>query len=187
MNEILTKAEEYWVLVATRAIAHENSAEWHRHRGTVLGVAATVLSAVVSTAIFATVTSQVGLNKTGTITVPQGRWALLIYFVVGLLLILAPVLTGVQTYLKHPEQPDRHRISWAGYYRLQQRIDFFLLRYADVNAAATVREEALRDLGDISKEIEDQCRSGITLTRGAYDEAKEELQQPKKAIPRLQA
>jgi hypothetical protein len=57
----------------------------------------------------------------------------------------------------------------------------------DVNAAATVREEALRDLGDISKEIEDQCRSSITLTRGAHDEAKEELQQPKKAIPRLQA
>jgi hypothetical protein len=187
MNDILTKAEEYWVLVATRAIAHENSAEWHRHRGTVLGVAATVLSAVVSTAIFATVTSQLGLNKTGTITVPQGRWALLIYFVVGLLLILAPVLTGVQTYLKHPEQADKHRISWAGYYRLQQRIDFFLLRYADVNAAASVREEALKDLGDISKEIEDQCRSSITLTRGAYDEAKGELQQAKNAIPRLQA
>jgi hypothetical protein len=89
MNDILTKAKEYWKLVATRAIAHEKSAEWHRHRGTKLGVAATVLSAVVSTAIFATVTSQLGLN--GKITIPQGTSALLIYFVVSLLLILAPV------------------------------------------------------------------------------------------------
>jgi hypothetical protein len=176
MNDILVKAREYWMLVATRAIAHEKSAESHRYRGTQLGIAATALSALVSTAIFATVTSQLGLNTKGNITIPQGGWALLIYLGLGFLLILAPVLAGVQTYLNDPEQADKHRVSWAGYYRVQQHIDIFLLRYADANAAATEREEALRDLGDISKEIEDLCRNSITLTRGAYAEAAKQLQ-----------
>src|SRR4051794_24452001 len=137
MHDILVKAKEYWNLVATRAIAHEKSAESHRHWGTLLGGAATVLSALVSTAIFSTVTSQLGLNTKGTIAIPQGGWvSLLLYSVLGLLLILAPMLTAVQAYLNHPEQADKHRVSWAGYYHLQQRIDLFLLRYADANGAA---------------------------------------------------
>src|SRR4051794_33071379 len=146
MNDVLVKAREHWMLVATSAIAHEKSAESQRYRGTQLGIGATALSALVSTAIFATVTSQLGLNTKGNITIPQGGWALLIYLGLGFLLILEPVLTGGQTYSNDPEQADKHRVSWAGYSRVQQHIVIFLLRYAGANAAATQREEALRDL-----------------------------------------
>jgi hypothetical protein len=174
MNDIIKKAKEYRNLVAIRANAHERSAEWHRHRGTQLGVSATALSALVSTAIFATVTSQLSLENPNSITIPQCGWYLLLYFVFVLLLILAPVLTGVQTYLNHPEQAKNHKVSWAGYYRLKQRLDLFLLRYSDVNAGGS-REEALKELEDISKEIEMLCDNSITLTRRAYDHAKAEL------------
>jgi hypothetical protein len=168
MNDILTKAKEYRKLVATRAIAHEKSAEWHYHWGVRLGLAATVLSAAVGSAIFVAVTKQLGLAGQGSIPFPTGGWAWLIYFVFGLLLIAAPVLTGVQTYLNHPEQAARHKASWAGYYRQQQRLDLFLLRYADVNSAATKRDEALKELEDITKEIGTVSDNSLMLTEEAY-------------------
>ena len=145
MNDIIKNAKEYRNLVAIRANAHERSAEWHRHRGTQLGVIATALSALVSTTIFATVTSQLGLDNQNSISIPQGGWHLLVYFVFVLILFLTPILTGLQTYLKHPEQAENHKVSWAGYYRLQQRLDLFLLRYSDANAGGS-REDALKEL-----------------------------------------
>jgi hypothetical protein len=54
---------------------------------------------MVGTTIFATVTSQLGLKAPGVIILPQSGWALLISFVLRFLLILAPVLTTMQTYL----------------------------------------------------------------------------------------
>lgn len=46
MNDILAKFQEYWKLVATRAIAYEKSTAWHRHLGAKLGGIATALSAL---------------------------------------------------------------------------------------------------------------------------------------------
>ncbi len=183
MDDILGTAKEYWKVVATRAIAHEKSAEWHRRRGTQLGTWSTAMSAVVGTTIFATITSQVGFNVKGNITLPEGGnitlpggvepW--LIYVVFAFLLFATPVLTGVQTYLNHPEQAEMHKISWTGYYRLQQRIDLFLLRYVEVNTNTTNRGEALKELEDISKEIGFLSENSITLTPQANAEAEKEL------------
>ncbi|MCI0512804.1 SLATT domain-containing protein [candidate division KSB1 bacterium] len=181
MHDILAKATEYRNLTVLRAIAHEKSAAWHRRRGALLGVMATILSGMVGTTIFATITSQLGLDGKGSISLPQGGWALVIYLVVGFLLILSPVLSGVQTYLNHPDQAAKHKFSWIGYYHLQQQLDIFLLRYTDGNTATTNREGALQELEDISKEIETICENSITLTKLAYTNAEKEL---KKKTPK---
>jgi hypothetical protein len=175
MQDVLATAKEYWKVVAKRAIAHEKSAEWHRSRGAQLGVGATILSAVVGTAIFATITSHLGLDGKASITFPQGGWALLLYIVVFAPLILAPVLTGVHTYVNDPEQAEKHKRCWAGYYRLQQRIDLFLLKYADASAQGDKREEAIKELEAISKDIESLCDDSITLTSRAYADADKEM------------
>ncbi|MDH4260077.1 MAG: SLATT domain-containing protein [Gammaproteobacteria bacterium] len=176
MKDILATAEEYREVVAKRAIAHEKSAEWHRKRGAQLGVSATILSAVVGTTIFATITSQMGLDGKGSITFPQGGIALLLYIVVFAPLVLAPVLTGVHAYVNDPEQAAKHKRSWAGYYRLQQRIDLLLLKYGDANAQGDEREEAIKELEAVSKEIESLCDDSITLTTRAYADADAEMQ-----------
>src|SRR4051794_35100898 len=112
MKDIREKAEKYWVLAAMRAVAHENSAEWHRGRGVRLGVIATGLSAVVGSAVFVAVAKQLGPGE-GT-SLPTGALAgLFFYFVLGLLLVSAPVLTGIHTYLNHPQQAERHKASSA--------------------------------------------------------------------------
>src|SRR5438093_268569 len=51
MDDILEQAREYRQTVATRAAAHDESAEYHRHVGQVLGLAATILSAVAGSAV----------------------------------------------------------------------------------------------------------------------------------------
>jgi hypothetical protein len=175
MKDVLATAKEYWEVVAKRAIAHEKSAEWHRKRGAQLGIGATILSAVVGTAVFATITSQLGLDGKASITFPQGGMALLLYIIVFAPLILAPVLTGVHAYVNDPEQAEKHKRSWAGYYRLQQSIDLFLLKYADANAQVDKREEAIKELEAISKEIQSLCDDSITLTSRAYADADEEM------------
>lgn len=174
MNGILTTAEEYREQVAMRATAHYKSAEWHRHQSAKLGGIATVLSALVGTTIFATITSQLGLDGQGHISLPSGGWALLGYAVFVLILIASPVLTGLQTFLNNAEQAEQHRGSWAGYLRLQQRLDIFLLRYAEVNPEAAMREKALQELKEITTEIGTMSDNSITLTKRAYDEARTE-------------
>lgn len=183
MRDIIERATEYRDLVATRALAHEKSAEWHRHWGEVLGVVATALSAIVGSAIFVAVTRQVGLGGQNGISLPGGGWAWLGYFFFGLLLISAPVLTGIQTYLNHPEQAAKHKASWAGYSRIQQRLDLYLLRHAEVECVAPERSEALNELEGISKEIEAVAESSLTLTDRAYADARKALDARRPASP----
>lgn len=175
MRDIIERAKEYRDVVTTRAVAHEKSAEWHRHWGEVLGVVATALSAIVGSAIFVAVAQQLGLGGEGGISLPGGRWAWLGYFFFGLLLISAPVLTGIQTYLNHPEQAAKHKASWAGYSRIQQRLDLFLLRHAELDCAVPERSEALNELEAISKDIETVAESSLTLTDRAYADARKAL------------
>lgn len=174
MNDILTTAKEYRKQVEIRAIAHYKSAEWHRHQSAKLGGIATALSALVGTTIFVTVTSQLGLDGQGHLSLPSGGWALLGYAVFVLILIASPVLTGLQTFLNNAEQAEKHKVSWADYYRLQQRLDIFLLRYAEVGAEAATRENALAELEEFTEEIGTVSDNSLTLTKRAYDEARQE-------------
>ena len=86
-------------------------------------------------------------------------------------MVLSPVLTGMQAYLKHPEQAATHKFSYVGYRRLQQRIDIFLLEHA----SNTDRKQALEQLEAISRDIEKVATDSITLTEAAYADAARKL------------
>jgi hypothetical protein len=62
-------------------------------------------------------------------------------------------MTRIQNYLRHPEQASGHWAYCAGYYRLQQRIDLFRLRYAVPNVTPD-RVEAIKDLDKALAEAE---------------------------------
>lgn len=175
MNDIIIKATDYRKDVARRAVAHELSGEYHRHRGVPLGIAATVVSAIVGSAIFITITAKLGFDGGSTISIPSRGWTLLAFIGFGLLSILAPILTGLQSHLNHPGQAEKHRASSADYYRLQQRLDFFLSRYHGENFKGEMREDALKELNDISREIETAKKISISLTAKAYEHADRQL------------
>lgn len=173
MNNILELANQYREDVKRRAVAHEVSSEWHRHVGARLGVAATGLTAVVGTSIFAAVAKQLQEGKPD--LSKFGPWSWLIFFAIGLVVVLSPVFTNVQAYLRHPEQAATHKTSYVRYCRLEQRLDIFCLRYGGGNSASMDRMQALQELDEISKEIEKVADSSITLTKHAYDRADERL------------
>jgi hypothetical protein len=176
VDDIIAKAEEYRTLFSSLKIAHEKSAEWHRSLGEKLGGAEKGISTIVGTAIFVGVASLLGLNGKGTISIPEGWGARVLYMLVLLFLISAPVLTALQMLRKDAEQSVAHRNSYASYGRLEQRIDIFLLTFA----TETDRKEALKQLDEISKELESIRRQSIMLTKQAYKDAEQELARKKK-------
>ncbi len=110
--------DELWCDVAVRAVAHELSADWHRRRRTGVGLAATMASAAVGTAMFA------AAGKGFNLAAVAPPWQALPY-VVAFLAILAPVLTAVQANLGDAEQAEAHRKISASYFRLKQRLDLW--------------------------------------------------------------
>ena len=172
MSDICDQAKQYRNDVEMRALAHEASSEWHRKRGVQLGAAATLLSAVVGTSIFVTLTTQLNEGKLDLSRFGFGggkSWVIL--SALGFILVLSPVLAGMQSFLKHPEQAATHKASYVAYCRLQQRIDLFLLRYPDDSSTNTERIRALEQLDAISRGIEKAATNSITLTKPAYDSA----------------
>ena len=170
MKDILDQAESYRKDIGMRVTAHELSSMWHRRRGVLLGGAATILSAAIGTSIFATVTTQLREGKLD-FSDFNGWKYLLIFGAFGLVLVLSPVLTGMQAYLRHPEQAATHKISYVRYCRLEQRIDIFLLQYGDVNSSNIDRTRALSQLDAISRDMEKVAIDSITLTKAAYADA----------------
>ena len=176
MDEVLVKAKQYQDDVAVRAKAHEISAEWHRWRGEVLGNATTIVSGIVGSAIFVTLTSQLGLAGKERLSLPAEGWPFFLAVVVCVLSILAPTLSGIQGRINDAGQAATHRALSAEYYRLQQVIDHFLLSYTDLNSSPQKREEALKELDKISVDIQAvSSRPGLTLTDKAIAAAEEKL------------
>jgi hypothetical protein len=170
MRDVRAQAQKYRNDIELLGIAHSLSSEWHRKRGVLIGAVAAILSAVVSTSIFTVYATQVSEGKPPFSGLGSVWWSYLIFFVIGVLLILSPVMVSLQAYLKHPEQAATHKASFVGYRRLQQPIDLFLLRYLDDSPD---RLKALEELDAISVEMEKLSANSITLTKKAYDRAKE--------------
>jgi hypothetical protein len=175
MNDILKNATIYRNQVAKRAVAHELSAEYHRHRGVQIGVAATVVSTIVGSVIFVTIFTKLGLDGKGTIAVPSQGWAWFAYIGFGLSSVLAPVLTGLQAYLNHPGQAEKHTASRASYDHVKRRLDSFLGRYESANFTDQKRDEALKELDGISKDMGEIDKNSIPLTGRAKKSADEQI------------
>ena len=110
MKEILLNAHEYLECVFVRAVAHELSAESHRSVGTRWGIVSTVLSAIVGSALFVSLSDKFGLTGKNDLTFSFASWPqqsrILAYTFTGLILILAPILTNVQAFLNQPQQVE---------------------------------------------------------------------------------
>jgi hypothetical protein len=171
MRDLLANAKQERENIRKRAIAHDRSAEHHRKRGVRLGVTSTIVSAIVGSAVFVAVMSQLGLSGKGAISLPSDGWARLLFLGVALLSILAPVLSGVNTVLNDPQEAGKHRTSSARYDGVQGRIVRFIAQYEDGDPVGTEREKALKEYEDIRKEVAAIKAEAPTLTDRAEKEA----------------
>lgn len=173
LEDILEKAREYRRLALLRADAHYGSAEWHRFRGVKYGVAATLLSATVSSTIFVAMARRVGVGGETAIVIPTDGWGWTVTITLGVLLVLSPAITGVTTYLNDPDQAQRHITSAARYFKATHDLDLFILRYSTLDE--TSRTEALTQLQSIASNMEAVAIDSITLTPDAIRDARSRL------------
>jgi hypothetical protein len=132
---------------------------------------ATIVSAIVGSAIFLTFSSQIGLGKDH-FSLPAQGWPLLFAIVICVLSVLAPILNAVAGRVNDAGQAATHRALKKDYSDLQRKIDIFLLSYPDPNLSPERREEALKKLKEISDGI-DAVHPELTLTPHAIARAKE--------------
>ncbi|MBD1261991.1 DUF4231 domain-containing protein [Maribacter polysiphoniae] len=93
-----------------------------------LGVPIVITSTIVATTIFSTLSSN-----------PDIEWKI----ITGFLSISAAVLASLQTFFKHSELSERHRIAGAEYSSISRNLELFMLKFDDM------------DRGDLIKELED--------------------------------
>ena len=179
MSEILLNAKVDRLEAQLRAVAHERSAEWHRKMGVRLGIATTIVSAIVGSAVFVTVTTQLGISGKGTLSIPQDFLARGLFYIVLGLSILSPILAGLQTYLNEPGQAAKHTSSAAEYSHVKQRFDDFIGRYEAPNLDGKEREEAIKEKAAISDTMEKVKKDAIPLTEDLQAEIRKQLAERK--------
>lgn len=123
-----------------------------------LGLPAIALSAVVGTAVFSS------LEKSTSTT---------LQIVVGLLSVLAAVLTGLQTFLRYGELAEKHRLAGARFANLKHRIELLMIRPDAPDVAdqlvtieetwAKLREESPSLPSTVWKRIEREVKFGQPL------------------------
>lgn len=178
MNSIVKDATDLRDEAEWRADAHDHSAKWHRKWGVRLGVAATILSAIVGIPLFAIAVGKLGLDVKGNLPIPPaGVLAQVLFYTVIISSVLSPVLGALQASLNEPARADKHITSSAGYERLKDRLNSFLEQYEqykDENLQGTQREDAQKEKDSISEEMR-KLKTIIGLTANAEEHAKERL------------
>jgi hypothetical protein len=182
MKKIIEDATNDRYDAKRRAIGHEFAANHHRRRGVQFGIAATVVSSIVGSAIVAKISTTLTEVGGGTILAHPEGWTRLAYVAVGLLSILAPVLTGLQAFLRHPEQTAKHTSSSAEYDRLSKRLAAFIDRYGGRELSETEGENGLKEWQEISNDKERILKDAIALTPRALQKADTELTKPRMPV-----
>jgi SMODS and SLOG-associating 2TM effector domain family 4 len=124
----------------------DNASRWN----IILGVPATLIAAVVSTSIFASINSS-----------PSNHWKI----VAGTIALIAAALSALQTFFRFPESGERHRVAAAKYGAVRRSLELFVLRYAHANSSS--RDEALNALDKLTTKLGelDESSPGIGKPR----------------------
>ena len=120
-------------------LAHYECARRFEHLHLWLGLPAIALSTLVGTTVFSS------LEKTADVR---------LQIAVGLLSVVAAVLTGLQTFLRYSEPAERHRIAGAKFANLKHRIELLSTlppaNDLDLRASLEVIEESWAKLREES-------------------------------------
>ncbi len=136
MNDIKDKAEKERVRTQRKARAHYLSSKLNRKRHTQLGVPIVITSSIVATTIFSTLGSN-----------PNIEWKI----ITGLLSISAAVLASLQTFYKHSELSEKHRIAGAEYSALSRNLGVFMLKFdhSDRGVLITELEGLIKEINNL--------------------------------------
>lgn len=158
-KETETLLEEWATRTAIAKTAHFQLVELYRRRYTELGIPVVVLSSIVGTGLFATL-SEDAVSRP-------------LRFGAGVISVLAAVVAGLQTFLRYGERAEKHMVAADWYAALNRRINQLLALSPDLRPEATkcldeVRKEMAR-IGQQSPEIGQKRWDEIAADVGLTD------------------
>jgi len=153
-EDILEKAKQFQNFCIKKCNAHYLAAETSARRNQWFGIPTAILTAIVATSIFGT------LSQKETIV-----W---LSILTGGLSVLAAVLSSLQTFLRFSEIAQEHRVAAVGFESMRRKIDLFLLKYR----GSDDRLAALDRLEKLSSDIDAISQSCPTLPDAIYDAVK---------------
>lgn len=158
MNDVLEKTKGYWKAAGRTGLAHYRAAEVAEKWNRMVGVPNTVISAIVATSIFATLSENVDIR---------------LRIATGFVAIAAAILAALQAFLNLADRAEKHKLAGAKYGGVRRQIDLFELSTLDVGSDD--RQAALERLGEITEALNSLATESPTLNSKLYDEAKREF------------
>lgn len=155
-EDIVDQAVTYRLDTVYLGTGHYQAAELAERRHRALGVAATALSAVVGTSIFATVTEEPPV---------------IAHILAGIASVVATVLMALQTFLRYDERAEKHRLAGAAYARLRRELDAFLLE----TATDPDRETSLAKLAALRRRLSEIAEGRPLIPTRAYKRGRNQI------------
>jgi hypothetical protein len=138
VSEVENRAKERRDWAEAVRLTHYSRADWFRTANNAIGVAAVVLSAVVSAGILTSIHNA-----------PSFWWTV----AAGIVGVGATSLTAIRAYLKLDELSKQHRLSAADFGRIQSRLDSLVLEHPPNDPGSRQRLDAiLADIPNLEKE-----------------------------------
>ena len=156
-NDMLDTAEDYRHYAQKKSNAHYRMSERAKAKHNQLGIPVTVATAVVRTAIFATLNAPT-----------QSFW---LQVAAGLLSLVAAVLAALQTFFNFSDVAAQNKEAAANYEAVRHQLDWFLLSYSSWSDASTL-EVPLKQLRETSAQLDDIARKAPTVPDSIYDSVK---------------
>ena len=153
-EDMLATAEDYRHYAQKKSNAHYKMSELAKGRHVKLGIPVTVLTAIVGTAIFATLSSP-------TFATPVQVGA-------GLLSLTAAVLAALQTFFNFADVAAQHKDAASSYEAVRHQLDWFLLSYSSWVAASSL-EAPLKELRLIASSLDEIAKKSPTVPDAVYD------------------
>ncbi|SRR6266849_5606183 len=151
MDDVIRKAQDYSKYSQKISNAHYAMAENAKGYNKRLGIPATVVTLIVGTSIFATISSE------------RILW---LQIATGLLSVGAAVLSGLQTFFKYSDVEAQHKEAAARYEAAWHKLDHFILKYSSGESQRSVAVDALLK---IAEELDGISKASPTIPDSVYD------------------
>lgn len=167
-ESMMATALDYRQYAQKKCNAHYQMSEAAKSKHTKLGVPVTVATAVVGTAIFATLNS-----PTQIIWIQIGA---------GLLSLAAAVLSALQTFFNFSDAAAQHKDAAANYEDIRHLLDWFILSYDQAKDQKNL-DEPLKTLREIATKMNDAAKKAPSIPDNVYDAIKVEARVNARVMP----
>lgn len=159
MDDILEKAQAYWMSAGRTGLAHYRAAEIAAKRHKRIGIPNVAISAIVATSVFSTLSDSVDIR---------------IKIATGIIALIAAILASLQAFLSYGDRAEKHKAAGAKYGSIRRKLDMFILEFSEQQNVN--RNDAITKLNQIAEEINSLATDSPTLTEKVYKQAKEDFE-----------